>query len=124
MQESMKGLPVGEYTEQGASVRVEGYWHATMGDASENVRVIRELKTTPERQRKGDATYLMAQVCVAADDARKILVLDAIPGADSPVDEGTLRAFYMRFGFRPMGEDPSLTTMVREPRGINLVRSQ
>ena len=116
-------MEIGERKEQGASLRLEGYWHQLMGDDSEKVRVIRSLRTDPERRRKGDATFLMAQVCVEADNAGKILLLDAIPYEENaPLDEDGLMLFYSRFGFRRISADAP--TMVREPRNIKWVRSQ
>jgi GNAT superfamily N-acetyltransferase len=115
-------MEIGERKEQGASLRIEGYWHQLMGDDSESVRVIRMLRTEPERRRKGDATFLMAQVCVEADNARKILLLDAIPYEEgAPLDEGGLMLFYSRFGFKRISDDAP--TMVREPRNVEFVRS-
>lgn len=115
MHANREPMPIGERSEYGASLQLE---HFTVPGAppefEDRFRTIRHLTTKPERRRKGDATYLLAKVCVEADHALTTLILDAVPFDESPLDEQALMLFYRRFGFRLI--DDTINTMIREPR--------
>lgn len=111
-------MPLGPRANEGA--RLEIALLETDGltpDESNQTRLIRDLYTEPECRRRGDARYLLCEVCVEADRERAVLVLEPKPGDDGPLDAEALELFYRRFGFI-VGQREPMVLMVRAPRKV------
>lgn len=84
------------------------------------LREITKLQTRPDRRRKGDAKWLMCEVCVEADLAGNVMVLTIAPFADEPMDAAALELFYRSFGFkwtqREADDGTPHVIMARAPR--------
>jgi ribosomal protein S18 acetylase RimI-like enzyme len=82
----------------------------------DRLRQITGVFTDPDKRRQGHARWLMCEVCVEADQAGTVLLLEPDPFEDdAPLDAGALELFYRRFGFRVIQREPCVL-MAREPR--------
>ena len=80
----------------------------------ERTREIVKIHTPAAEQGNGEATELMREVCVEADQAGIVLVLWPNPyGDDIALSAGMLRDWYARMGFRVIQFEPVM--MARAP---------
>lgn len=85
-----------------------------------NLIEITRVYTKPERRKKGDARWLLCEVCVEADGTDTVLMLNPKPFDDEPMDADALEGFYRRFGFktvqRATDDGAPHVIMLRQPR--------
>lgn len=107
----------GPRTHEGARLELSAMpLPADFGAGRDRVLQISNLFTAPNRRRKGDARWLLCEVCVEADANKAVLVLEPRPmDDDAPLDETALESFYRRFGFETMQRQP-VVLMARRPR--------
>ena len=79
------------------------------------LRQIVRLHTDEGARRQGDAGRLLRDLCIEADIAATVLVIEPKAYADAPLDDDALAAWYRRYGFKAIQSDP-ITLMARSPR--------
>lgn len=101
--------------QEGAAIlTIKEYKDPRLNDTErQRIRIIEGLRTDPDKRNQGDARYLMSKVCIEANQARTVLLLECRPEADSPLDVDQLENFYRVFGFRVVQKQPKM--MARRP---------
>jgi GNAT superfamily N-acetyltransferase len=107
-------MKLGQRLQVGASLTIASF-DAMHGQYAEKVRLVKDLFTHPDARRKGDARYLMCEICVEADQDGTVLVLEPKATDDSPLSDDDLHNFYRRFGFVVVQREP-VTFMARQPK--------
>lgn len=104
-------MQIGHRTYNGADLRI------SQGPIDEdNCRLISHVHTMAEHRRKGDASKLMRNVCMEADENGTVLVLEPkAPEHDKPMDDIDLQLWYRRYGFERIQSEP-VVLMMRAPR--------
>lgn len=108
-------MPIGERVQAAARVQIDAFDHPSLGKDNERVRLVRGLWTDPAARRRGDARFLMCEICVEADNQGTVLVLEPKADENAPLDNAQLENFYRRFAFRVIQRAP-VTLMARQPR--------
>lgn len=93
---------LGKRSHEGAKCRI-GYTMAVPVEMRGKIREVNSLHTEPGMRGKGQATKLMREVCAEADKCDKVLIL--LP------DDDKLMAWYQKFGFELIQQDPKMIMM-------------
>lgn len=101
-----------EVTHESASVKVS-VSRALPVHMREVTREVHGMYVPPEDRRKGYAAALMQEVCRQADLVSLTLMLFVEPYLDFDMSKSQLEAWYARFGFITIQEQPCL--MARMP---------
>lgn len=105
----------GPRTHAGARLEIKSMPLPEGFDEPKHVVQLVGLYTEPDKRRRGDATWLMCEVCVEANESKTVIVLEPEPGEDGPLDAAALESFYRRFGFEKIQSEP-IVLMARRPR--------
>jgi hypothetical protein len=87
-------------------------------DMRDDMREI--ISVTSTARGRGEATALMHTVCAEADRDWKTLLIQVRPFDDGAVSADKLMAWYSRFGFKVIQDDPCL--MARSPERPRIAR--
>src|SRR5882724_7251368 len=90
-------MPIGERVQAAARVQIDAFDHPSLGKDNERVRLVRGLWTDPGARRRGDARFLMCEICIEADNQGTVLVLEPKADENAPLDNAQLENFYHRF---------------------------
>ena len=81
---------------------------AIPGHMRDRVRELVKLNVPTEDRKKGYATALLHKVCEQADEASVLLFINVQPYGDIELSKGQLEAWYRRFGFETIQDEPRL----------------
>lgn len=92
-------------------------------ELQQGIRQVKDFLVEHSKRRQGYGTKLMQRVCTEADGACIVLLVHVEGFKNPTMDDDQLAAWYARFGFRTIQEEPA-RLMVRMPRIVEQAIAQ